>query len=327
MLFIKSDSFDPYYNLALEEYLFDELGKKEPCFMLWQNSNTIVVGKNQNTIEEVNMEYANSHGIRVARRLSGGGAVYHDMGNLNYTIVAAQETAEDFNFEIFVKPVIGALSVLGIEAEFNGRNDVIIGGRKVSGSAQYRKRGRILHHGCIMLDSNLHSLEEALKVRKIKIQSKGARSVASRVTTVNANAPVKITMQQFEDALLQEISKKSHLTRYVLNEEDRKSVMERYEKKYSTWEWNWGFFGDYEMSREKKFSAGIVTVYMNVRDACIEDIRLFGDFFGDGDVQELEESMRGIRLDGHLTEELEKRNISYYMNGISAEELYELLLY
>ena len=162
MIYVESESRNPYFNLALEEYMFENTPLTEECFMLWQNSNTIVVGKYQNTIEEINSEAVRKQGISVVRRLSGGGAVYHDDGNLNFTFISDKEKNPKLDFKRFIVPVVSALADLGVEAEFSGRNDITINGLKVSGNAQYIKNGRILHHGCIMLDSNLEKVSEAL---------------------------------------------------------------------------------------------------------------------------------------------------------------------
>ena len=194
MIYIESTSTNPYYNLALEEHVFEHLDQRENYFMLWQNENTIVVGKYQNTAEEVNQEFVAAQGIRVVRRLSGGGAVYHDAGNLNFTFIADQKGFADFNFEAFVSPVLQALESLGVHAEFTGRNDLVLSGCKFSGNSQYAKGGRVLHHGCIMLDSNLDKVGDALRVREAKFTSKSVKSVRSRVTTINEHAPRKITM-------------------------------------------------------------------------------------------------------------------------------------
>lgn len=327
MIWMESPSKDPYFNLAMEEYVFSCMDKTEQYLMLWQNSNTIVVGKYQNTAEEVNQEFVDSHGIRVARRMSGGGAVYHDNGNLNYTFIIDQKDLEDFNFQALVKPVLHVLEGFGVHAEFNGRNDLVIDGKKFSGSSQYAKDGRLMHHGCIMLDSNLAAVASALRVRQAKIESKGVKSVISHVTTINENAPRPVTMEEFKAAIVREVASGNGSRKYELTEEDKAEIEKLREEKYATWDWNYGFSGNYGMQNEKKFPAGMVSVAMNVKNGRIEDIRLFGDFFGNGELSELEKAMVGLPLDSALVEELKKLNVSYYMNGISPEELCQLLMY
>ena len=325
MIYIESNQTDPYFNLALEEYVFSNMDKTKAYFMLWQNDNTIVVGKYQNTAEEVNQSYVDSHGIRVARRLSGGGAVYHDKGNLNFTFIMDREAADDFNFKVFCLPVINALKEFGIEAEFNGRNDITIDGKKFSGNSQYIKAGRVLHHGCIMVDSNLTNVADALNVKEAKFSSKSSKSVRSRVTTINANAKAPITMEAFKDALKRCAFEAEEMEMYTLTEEDLEAVERLREEKYKTWEWNYGFSPAYDMKRELKFPSGLVSAHLQVEKGTIKAVRFFGDFFGNGELQELEKAMEGLRLDESLLAELEKLDIDYYMKGIHAEELYELL--
>lgn len=325
MIYLESPSRDPYFNLAMEEYVFSCLNPREQYLMLWQNSNTIVVGKYQNTAEEINQAYVEAHNVRVARRLSGGGAVYHDDGNLNYTLIVDQGNLAEFNFRAFVQPVLRVLDSFGIHGEFNGRNDLLINGKKFSGSSQYAKQGRLMHHGCIMLDSNLAAVKDALRVRDAKFQSKGVKSVASRVTTINANTCQAITMEAFKSALMREISANGDIQLYRLTAEDLAAIQKLRDEKYATWEWNYGVFGNYEMQRERKFPAGMVSVSMNVWGGRIRDIRLCGDFFGNGEIRELEDALVGLPLEPSLKTELEKLNVSYYMNGITAKDLYELI--
>ena len=324
MLYLESPTRDPYFNLALEEYLFEELGRRRPCFMLWQNDNTIVVGKYQNTAEEINQAFVDAHHIRVARRLSGGGAVYHDKGNLNFTFIVDQADAPGLNFKIFVEPVIQALARFGVHAEFTGRNDLTIDGMKFSGNAQYARRGRLLHHGCIMLDSNLTSVADALRVKEAKFDSKAVKSVRSRVTTINAHAPAPISMEDFKGALKECAMASGELEPCTLTEEDLAAIRKLRDEKYATWAWNYGFSPAYDMRREMKFPAGLVTAHLSAEGGKIKAVRFYGDFFG-GELGELEGAMAGLPLDEHLTDALEALHVGDYMSGITVEELSRLL--
>lgn len=325
MKYIESNRRNPYFNLALEEYVFDCLPRDESYFMLWQNTNTIVIGKYQNTVEEINQEYVDANGISVARRLSGGGAVYHDAGNLNFTFVVDDKDVSDFNFKVFVIPIINTLKRFGVEARFNGRNDITIGDKKFSGNSQYVKRGRVLHHGCIMLDSNLANVADALQVKEAKFTSKNAKSVRSRVTTINANAPAPISMEAFKNALKEEILGDGDLKPYELTERDLAKIEEIQREKYETWEWNYGKAAAYTMVREEKFPAGLVTVHMEAQDGRISELRLYGDFFGNGEIQDVEKALKGAALDESLEKLLEELHLSYYMSGISASQLSRLI--
>ena len=324
MFYLESPSRDPYFNLALEEYVFERMDKSKSYFMLWQNDNTIVVGKYQNTAEEIDQAYVDAHGIRVARRLSGGGAVYHDRGNLNFTFIVDRADAPGLNFKIFVEPVIRALARFGVHAAFTGRNDLTIDGMKFSGNAQYARRGRLLHHGCIMLDSNLTSVADALRVKEAKFDSKAVKSVRSRVTTINAHAPAPISMEEFKGALKECAMASGELEPCTLTEEDLAAIRKLRDEKYATWAWNYGCSPAYDMRREMKFPAGLVTAHLSAEGGKIKAVRFYGDFFG-GELGELEGAMVGLPLDGHLTEALEALRVGDYMSGITAEELSRLL--
>lgn len=326
MIYLESHSMDPYFNLALEEFVFEKLDRNESYFMLWQNENTVVVGKYQNTAEEINQSYIQSHGIRVARRLSGGGAVYHDSGNLNYTFVVDQNDYAQFNFQQFVRPVIQALKRLGVEAEFNGRNDLTIDGRKFSGSAQYARHGRLLHHGCIMLNTNLTNVADALNPRMAKFESKSVKSVRSRVTTINAHAPSPISMDLFRSTLRSCLLESGDLKQKELTEEDLAEVERLRRDKYATWAWNYGRSPAYHMRREQKFEAGMVTVCLQAEEGRIQSIRFYGDFFGNGEISELETALTGVALDENLEKCLIERNVNHYLNGIPAGELARLIV-
>ena len=324
MIYLESPSRDPYFNLALEEYVFERMDKSKSYFLLWQNDNTIVVGKYQNTAEEIDQAYVDAHHIRVARRLSGGGAVYHDRGNLNFTFIVDRADAPGLNFKVFVRPVVEALARFGVHAEFTGRNDLTIDGMKFSGNAQYARRGRLLHHGCIMLDSNLTSVADALRVKEAKFDSKAVKSVRSRVTTINAHAPAPISMEDFKGALKECAMASGALEPYTLTEEDLAAIRKLRDEKYATWAWNYGFSPAYDMRREMKFPAGLVTAHLSAEGGKIKAVRFYGDFFG-GELGELEGAMAGLPLDGHLTEALEALRVGDYMSGITAEELSRLL--
>lgn len=326
MIYLETGSTDPYFNLAFEEYVFEKLDPTRSYFILWQNENTIVVGKHQNTYEEINQRYVEEHGIRVVRRLSGGGAVYHDSGNLNYTFIVDDDAAPDFNFAVFTVPVIKALERLGVKAEFTGRNDLTIDGKKFCGTAQYVKRGRIMHHGCIMLDSNLEVVSNALKVRQAKFQSKGVKSVRSRVTTINAHAPRPITMEEFKGLLTSYILEAEGLQPMELTPGQLADVRRLRDEKYATWEWNYGASPAYDVRLEQRFDAGLVTVYLQAEKGRIQAVKIYGDFFSAGELSELEDALVGLPLDQNLAAALELLDVGRYIQGITAQDLARLLM-
>jgi len=184
MLIINDLRTDPYFNLAAEEYALKNF--KADCFMLWRNEPSIIVGKHQNTLAEINLDYVKKRNIKVGRRLSGGGAVFHDLGNLNFTFIStgAQENRL-VDFRRFTMPILEVLQNLGIEAVFEGRNDLTIHGRKFSGNAEHVWKNRILHHGTLLFSSVLTDLSEALKVDPLKFRDKAVKSIRSRVTNIS----------------------------------------------------------------------------------------------------------------------------------------------
>lgn len=326
MIYIESDSRDPYFNLALEEYVFEKFDHMKEYFLLWQNANTIVVGKFQNTAEEVNQEFVDKNKIKVARRLSGGGAVYHDDGNLNFTYIVDQGDRDLFSFEPFAAPIIRALKTFGLDAEFTGRNDLLLNGRKISGSSQYVKKGRIMNHGCVMLDSNMADVADALKPKEAKFESKSIKSVRSRVTTINANLAEPISMETFKAAIVREIESSENMERYTLTAEDRQAIERLRSEKYATWDWNYGKSPVYDYKQERKFDFGLVSVNAQIKQGIIEEIRIFGDFFGNGDIRELEQALAGEKLDEGFGARIEEKvNLEHYIKGMTSRQLQELL--
>ena len=327
MLFYNSKSTDPYYNLALEEYVFTRLPKGEKIFMLWQNNNTIVIGKNQNTVQEINQQFVKKNGIVVARRITGGGAVYHDLGNLNFTFIEEHGEKQGIDFSVYAAPVIKALKSFGIEAELTGRNDLLIGGRKFSGNAQTIKNGVVLHHGTLLFDSDLEFVKDALMVREDKIKSKGIASVRSRVTNIKEHLREEITLQDFWKRLAGEVLCTKDAKPLELSEEDLQQICRLRDEKYATWEWNYGNSPQYEIERYRRFSCGGLTVMMDVgRGGIVQNIKISGDFFGNRDVCELEQSLKGVRLmRDELFEKVSQMDLMEYIAGMSVEEFVDFL--
>ena len=243
---------DPAWNLAAEQYVFDALPRDRTYFMLWQNDNAIIIGKHQNAAAEIDQQFVRENGVRVVRRLSGGGAVYHDMGNLNFTFIADAGSMESINFKLFCQPVVAALAALGVQAEVNGRNDMTINGQKFSGNSQYLKEGRVMHHGTIMFDSDLDRVAQALHVDQEKIAAKGVVSVRSRVTTVRQHMPHPVELEEFRRVLLDNILAQQPGEEYVFTEEDKSQIARLREQRYATWEWNYGQSRECEMTRQKR---------------------------------------------------------------------------
>ena len=327
MIFIESKNFNPSFNLALEQFVFDEMPKNEHYFILWQNDNTIVVGLNQNTVEEINPEYVEDNDIQVVRRLSGGGAVYHDLGNLNFTFISDVENLELMNMKIFCDPIIKTLSKLGIQAKITGRNDITIDGKKFSGNSQYIKKGRIMHHGTILFDSNLQVISQALSFSKDKIESKGLKSKKSSVTNIRENLQKDITIDEFKEVLISNIFIESEVSKYELTANDIAKVNAIKEGRYDTWEWNYGASPKYNIMKTRRVeNCGKIEIYMNIEQGMIETIRIMGDFFGKHDISELENYLCGLQNEKNcISDKLKTINLENYICNLEADELVKML--
>ncbi|MBB6217427.1 lipoate-protein ligase A [Anaerosolibacter carboniphilus] len=326
MIYIRNESTNPYFNLALEEYVLNHMNEREDYFLLWQNEPSIIIGKHQNTLEEINLQFVKKNNIHVVRRLSGGGAVYHDLGNLNFTFVVKNCESSQFNFKKFTEPVIRALENLGIQAAFNSRNDLTIEGKKFSGNAQYMKKDRLLHHGTLLFSSELEQLVKALHVSDEKIISKGIKSIRSRVTNISDYLDQKVSIQQFKELLLRYMFHEE-LQEYTLTEEEMNEVKEMMEKRYLTWEWNYGESPKFNIKKERRFEGGKVEALLDIEGGIIESCKIYGDFFSNGDIHELEKKLLGIKYqEESLKNCIENLEVGYYLNSISKEELLSLLM-
>lgn len=329
MIYIESPTVDPYFNLALEQFVFDEMDRSQMYFMLWQNKNAIIVGKHQNTIREINTQFVKEQNVSVVRRLSGGGAVYHDLGNLNFTFIVSEEKGiSNFDFSTFCRPVVDALQKFGVQAKINGRNDITIDERKFSGNSQYAKQGRIMHHGTIMYDSNLDVVSQSLKVSKDKIESKGVQSVRSRVTNVKEYMHEDIPLEEFKETLLQYMFQDEEIIKYELTPDDIKKIEEIKEKRYATWEWNYGASPQYNIVKERRFEdCGKLEVYMEVKDGCIQAFDVFGDYFGNGDKADLQKLLKGKMLqEQEIRKALEAVSIEKYFNHMTKDAFIDLII-
>lgn len=327
MLYIKNESNNPYYNLAFEEYLFN-LDDNNNYMLLWQNEPTIVVGKYQNTAEEINSEYVKEKGIHVVRRITGGGAVYHDLGNLNFTFISKGSDKKEFDFKKFTMPIVRALSRLGIEAELSGRNDITIDQKKFSGNAQYVKQGKVLHHGTLLFDSRMEELSKALKVAEDKFQSKGIKSVRSRVANISDYLVEKISVLEFRDLLLKYmLDEDEELAEGQLSADDLQAIESLMKNKYTTWDWNYGYSPEFNVKQGKRFENGKIEVLINVKQGAIQGIKFYGDFFGSENPQEIEELLTGKRYkEDEIKNALAGLNIGSYFKGITLEELLSCIL-
>ncbi|WP_203268189.1 lipoate--protein ligase [Streptococcus uberis] len=323
MKYIVNKSNNPAYNIALEAYAFRELLSEDEIFILWINEPAIIIGKHQNTIQEINKEYIDAHGIHVARRLSGGGAVYHDLNNLNYTIISNKSEEGAFDFKTFSQPVIETLADLGVKAEFTGRNDLEINGKKFCGNAQAYYKGRMMHHGCLLFDVDMTVLGDALKVSKDKIESKGIKSVRARVTNIIDELPEKITVNEFSDKILAKMKETyPDMTEYVLSEDELAKIQKSADEQFGNWDWVYGKAPEYTIERNVRYPAGKINTFANVEKSIIKNIKIYGDFFGIKDVQDIEELLVGTRYENKdVFEKLKTIDTTQYFSGMTVEEV------
>lgn len=321
MLFVENNNTDPYQNHALEEWLMDAMD--QDCFMLWRNEKAILLGRNQNAYSEINMPYAQANEIKIVRRITGGGTVFTDEGNIMFTFISCRGRQDFSDFRHFTDPILGALRQMGIPAEFTGRNDLTIEGRKFSGNAQCRYRDKVLHHGTLMYTANTQELEKALKVSAIKLKSKGVTSVRSRVTNISSylNEPVEIEdfRRQLFTIVMENTADARH---YRLTADEWREVKARSLERHAAKEWIYGSNPAFDIRKETKFGGGIVQVCLNVRKGMISEAKIYGDFFGDGDISEIERGLAGVLYEPEaVTQALAGFPAGLYFGKIGQEEL------
>ena len=323
--YLETGSTDPCYNLALEEYVLENR-RQGDWLLLWQNANTVVIGLNQNAAEEVNAPFAAAHGVAVVRRMTGGGAVYHDLGNLNYSFISDVGDTQALSIRRFVEPVCRALAAMGVEAELSGRNDILVAGKKVSGVAQRITGGRILHHGTLLFDSDPAMIAGALHADPAKFRSKSSKSVRSRVGNLRDFLPAGADLAQFRQRLLQELTQDG-LIRETLGETELAAIRRLAEEKYRSWDWTYGRSPNYEYRNRGRFPGGSLEVRMDVRHGLIQDIVFFGDFMATAPLTGLCEELRGTRLEERaVSEVLARFPLPALFGGIREEELLALML-
>jgi lipoate---protein ligase len=328
MLFIDNKGItDPRINLAIEEYALKNLDINETYLLFYINEPSIIIGKNQNSIEEINTDYVESNGIHVVRRLSGGGAVYHDLGNLNFSFITKDDGESFHNFRKFTEPVISALQNLGVNAELSGRNDILAEGRKISGNAQFSTKGRMFSHGTLLFDSEIEHVVSALNVKKDKIESKGIKSIRSRVANISEFLTEKIDIEQFRSQLLKNIfSKSNDIPEYSLTEEDWNNIHELSKERYQSWDWNYGKSPKFNLQHSHRFPVGQIDVRLEVNKGVIENCKIYGDFFGVGDVNEIETLLIGQKYEKSILEQaLSEVNIPHYFGNITKEDFITLI--
>jgi len=329
MIFIDNEGITrPQVNLALEEYALRNFGESEDYLLFYVNEPSIIIGRNQNTLEEINDEYVRNNGIHIVRRMSGGGAVYHDLGNLNFSFITKYKQENLNNFLKFNKPVIRILKEMGVPAEMSGRNDILADGKKISGNAQFSTGKRMFSHGTLLFNSDLGEVANALNVKMSKIQSKGHKSVRSRVSNIiefleTNNMELPDFKQRILDGLYQDREK---FETYKLTEDEWKSVHELKEEKYGNWDWNYGKSPKFNIQRTKRFPVGEIDLRLDVQKGHIKNLKIYGDFFGKEGVHEVEDLLQGVRYEPEdIAASIKKIDVTDYFGNIERQEFLDLI--
>lgn len=326
MIYINNECQRPWYNLALEEYFLKEADIDEDIVVLWQNRKAVIIGRHQNTAAQLNQKYAAENGIDIARRMTGGGAVYHDLGNLNYTFITTFEKCETIDFRTFAEPVIEALGNLGLKAELSGRNDITVNGRKISGTAQAGAGKKIMFHGTLMYDVDTDVLSRVLSVDAEKIRAKGVDSVKSRVGNMKDHLSPSIGINDIKREILNVMSAREGVREYFLSDRDKKAITDLTEQKYSTEEWIFGESREGEFHNKKRFSGGEIEFVFSLNGGRIADCGINGDFLGLYSVDDVEKAVNGTLYEYEAVKNvISQLNISDYFGSITREEILECM--
>ncbi|MFT3980218.1 MAG: lipoate--protein ligase [Ferruginibacter sp.] len=325
MLCIFHQSTDPYFNIATDEYIFRHI--PEDCFMLWQNDNAIIVGKHQNTLSEINYDYVKEHNIHVVRRLSGGGAVYHDMGNLNFSFTKTGKDSTLMDFEKYTLPIIEVLQSLGVDAKFEGRNDISVEGKKISGNAEHIFKNKVLHHGTLLFASEMKNISEALRINPLKYIDKAVKSVPKRVGNISSYLKEPLTIQAFAQKIMDHIVKVNPEARlYEFTDADLAAIGRIRDEKYATREWNYGYSPDYSFKKGIKTNGGTIEMNLDVERGIIKKVKIFGDFFNEKDITEIEEALvDAAHEEAAIRSILGRYDIATYFRNITADDLVEAM--
>lgn len=321
MIYINSNSTSPYFNFALEEYFMTQKNlDDDKIFLFWRTNPTVMIGRYQNTYCEINEKYVKENNINVVRRNSGGGTIYTDMGAWQFTFIEKNHKENGISFGKFTEPIITALRKENIDAHFNSRNDLLIGKRKFSGNAQYRKDNCVLHHGSILFNTDIKAMVESITVAEDKIIAKGIKSVRERVINISEVMKEDITSEEFRDIILNSLLKDSKT--YTLIQEDINKINKIKKDKFESWDWNYGKNPVFNINRWKRFDGGRVDFKLDIKNGIIKNCVIEGDFFLSGDISEIENAFVNCKyVKKDISKLLNEINVNSYFYKITKEDL------
>lgn len=321
MLCIISSHQDPYFNLASEEYLLKAF--TEDIFLLYRNVPSIVVGKHQNTLAEINFQFVQENGILVARRISGGGTVFHDLGNLNFAFLTGGKDGELVDYRKFTLPIIGAMKKMGLDVILGERNELLLEHWKISGTASHVYKNRVLHHGTLLFSSEMDTLSASLKVQPERFTDRAVKSVRAEITNIRDHLVDKMDVVDFQNQILCHILDTMDGARtYQYNGNDLKEINKLRKSKFSSWEWNFGYSPKYQFNKNLQFGTGEVALHMNVVKGIIREVTIEGDFLGSKDIHALEEVLVGSIHDPEtIRMRLSGIQVADYIAGMKNEDL------
>lgn len=322
--YIETGSLDACYNLAFEQYLLEHKTEGK-WLMLWQNANTVVIGMNQNAAEEINADFVKAHNITVVRRMTGGGAVYHDLGNLNYSFITDTGDKSSLSIEQFSRPVCRALESLGLKASVGGRNDIIVEGKKVSGVAQRIYKGRILHHGTLLFRSDADMIAGSLNADPSKFESKSSKSVRSRVGNICDFLPDDMSFEQFRGEIKRQLSLEG-AAECSLREDELEQIRRNADEKYRSWEWTYGRSPKYTFKNKARFPGGSIEVRLFVSGGIIKEAAFSGDYMAVTDSGDAERALSGVKFNREdVLEALSSVDTESVFGEITAENIAEVI--
>ncbi len=325
MVIVERPQTDPYFNIAAEEYLLKNLN--QDCFMLWQNDPSVIIGKHQNALAEINLNLVRQRNIPVIRRISGGGAVYQDGGNLNFSFIKHGQEGRLVDFSGFLHPIVEALNQMGVPARHEGKNDIRVNGLKISGNSEHVHRNKVLHHGTLLFNSNLDMLNEMLRVKSHSFKDKSVKSIRSKVANISEFLDKPFSIEEFIERITDHINRKEKdVVYYSLTASDINGINDLVDEKYKTWEWNFGYSPDYFFKNQVTHQDIEYLIEMEVKMGVIKKVEIASERKIPGMSEVIKNLLIGTN---HNYDDIKERIFKLNLNGetinFDANILLELL--